>query len=61
MDDKKNLANCDPNYINILDPDDLRRWADKFDVTNAKLKAAVNTVGTSAKKVEAYLRKSDKF
>jgi hypothetical protein len=36
---------------------ELKDWAEKFGVTHAKLKAAVEAVGTSAKKVEAYLKK----
>jgi hypothetical protein len=32
-------------------------WSDKFGVSRGKLKEAVNAVGTSAKKVEAYLKK----
>jgi hypothetical protein len=43
--------------INMDDDKDLRAWADKFDVTKAKLKAAVNAVGNSPKNVESYLKK----
>ena len=44
--------------INMDDDKDLRAWADKFVVTKAKLKAAVNAVGNSPKDVESYLKKN---
>ncbi|TWI97577.1 uncharacterized protein DUF3606 [Mucilaginibacter frigoritolerans] len=43
--------------IDVSSPAELRYWADKFEVTNVKLKAAVNATGSSVKAVEAYLRK----
>ena len=46
--------------INMDDDKDLRAWADKFDVTKAKLKAAVNAVGNSPKDVESYLKKNSR-
>lgn len=46
--------------INMNDDKDLRAWADKFDVTKAKLKAAVNAVGNSPKDVESYLKKNSR-
>lgn len=46
--------------INMNDDKDLRAWADKFDVTKAKLKAAVNAVGNSPKDVEFYLKKNSR-
>jgi hypothetical protein len=57
MDDKTKTGSPDSDRININEAFELRDWADKFGVTIVKLKAAVNTVGTSAKKVEAYLKK----
>lgn len=57
MDDKKKTGSPDKDLINVNEAYELRDWADKFGVTHAKLKAAVNAVGTSAKKVEAYLNK----
>jgi hypothetical protein len=45
------------DHINVLEDRELRRWSDKLDVTKAKLKAAVNTVGPSIKAIEAYLKK----
>ena len=46
--------------INMDEDKDLRAWADKFDVTKAKLKAAVNAVGNSPKDVESYLKKNSR-
>jgi len=46
--------------INMDEDEDLRAWADKFDVTKAKLKAAVNAVGNSPKDVESYLKKNSR-
>ena len=46
--------------INMNEDKDLRAWADKFDVTKAKLKAAVNAVGNSQKDVESYLKKNSR-
>jgi hypothetical protein len=43
--------------INIKTPTELNYWADKFGITNAKLRAAVNAAGPSVKAVDAYLRK----
>lgn len=57
MDDKAKTGTPDKNLINVNEPYELRDWADKFGVSHAKLKDAVEAVGTSAKKVEAYLKK----
>ncbi|RYF86808.1 MAG: DUF3606 domain-containing protein, partial [Chitinophagaceae bacterium] len=51
-------GNPDRELINVSEPYELRDWADKFGVTNVRLKAVVNIVGNSAKKVEAYLTKN---
>lgn len=58
MDDKNKLGRPDRDLINISEPYEVSDWADKFGVTNVKLKAVVNIVGNSAKKVEAYLTKN---
>lgn len=57
MEVKAQIIHTNNNDIDVTQAFALRDWADKFGVTNAKLKAAVNTVGCSAKKVEAYLKK----
>ena len=57
MDDKKKIGSPDKDRVNVNENYELLYWSDKFDVTKVKLKAAVNAVGTSAKDVEAYLKK----
>ena len=52
------IGSGNTEVINMDDDEDLRVWADKFDVTKAKLKAAVNAVGNSPKDVESYLKKN---
>ncbi|MGZ3755225.1 MAG: DUF3606 domain-containing protein [Mucilaginibacter sp.] len=46
-----------PERINPNVDKELRAWSDKLDVTKARLKAAINTVGNSVKDIEAYLKK----
>jgi hypothetical protein len=58
MDNKQKVGSPDRDLINITEAYEVRDWADKFGVTHVQLKAAVNAVGNSAKKVEAYLRKN---
>ncbi len=58
MDNKQNPGSPDKDLINVNEAYEVRDWADKFGVSHVKLKAAVNTVGNSAKKVEAYLKKN---
>ncbi len=55
-DDKKKRGGSDRGLIAMREPYEVRYWSKKFKVTPAKLKAAVKTVGRSAKKVEAYLK-----
>lgn len=58
MDNKQKTGSPDRDQINIDEAYEVRDWADKLGVTHAKLKAAVDAVGNSAKKVEAYLKKN---
>lgn len=58
MDNKEKTGHPDRDLINVNEPYELRYWSDKFDITHAKLRAAVNAVGISAIKVEAYLNKN---
>ena len=58
MDNKQKTGSPDKDLINVNEAYELRDWADKFGVTHAKLRSAVNVVGNSAKKVEAYLKKN---
>lgn len=57
MDNKSKVGSPDKDRINVNEAYELRDWSDKFGVSHAKLKEAVEAVGTSAKKVEAYLKK----
>ena len=61
MDDKKKIGSPYKDRVNVNENYELLYWSDKFDVTKVKLKAAVNAVGTSAKDVEAYLKKNQAF
>jgi len=45
----------DKKLIALSQPYEVRYWSKKFNVTPARLKAAVKTVGRSSTKVGAYL------
>ena len=49
-----------PDKINVADETEMRIWADKFDVTKAKLKAAINAIGNNPKDVESYLKRNSR-
>ena len=51
------IATPDPEQINVNQRHEADYWTEKLGITKVKLKAAVNAVGTSAKAVEAYLKK----
>lgn len=53
----KAAATAERTKIDLNDADDLRFWTDKFGVTAIRIKDAVSSVGTSATKVEQYLKK----
>ncbi|MEH3114845.1 DUF3606 domain-containing protein [Pedobacter terrae] len=57
MDDKQKTGNPDRARINVNEAYELDYWSDKFGVSKDKLKAAVETVGTSSSAVEDYLKK----
>lgn len=57
MDNKTNTGNPDRERINVNEDYELQYWSEKFGVSKEELKAAVNAVGTSAKEVEAHLKK----
>ncbi|WP_090500701.1 DUF3606 domain-containing protein [Pedobacter terrae] len=57
MDDKQKTGSADRTRININEGYELDYWSAKFGVSKEKLKAAVDTVGTSASAVEDYLKK----
>jgi len=54
---KAKAATAERTKIDLNDADDLRFWTDKFGVTAIRIKDAVSSVGTSAIKVEQYLKK----
>jgi hypothetical protein len=56
MEAKKTSGNP-AEQINMQDRAEGDYWTEKLGITRVKLKAAVNAVGTSAKAVEAYLKK----
>jgi len=55
-DNKKKRGVTDRALIASSEPYEVAYWSKKFKITPAKLKAAVNKVGHSAKKVEAYIK-----
>lgn len=57
MDDKQKTGNADRARINVNEAYELDYWSNKFGVSKDKLKAAVETVGTSSNAVEDYLKK----
>jgi len=57
MDDKHKKGSDDRTKININEGYEQDYWSEKFGVSKDKLKAAVKTVGPSAKAVEDYLKK----
>jgi Protein of unknown function (DUF3606) len=48
----------DPLHIYAGNDDDVRTWAQKLDVTEDQLRAAVQEVGSNASDVEAHLKGS---
>ncbi|WP_199562631.1 DUF3606 domain-containing protein [Pedobacter chinensis] len=57
MDDKQKTGGADRGRININESYEVDYWSNKFGVSKDKLKAAVQTVGTSADAVEEFLKK----
>ena len=55
-DDKSKPGGQDRTRINVNEDYELRDWSKKFGVTPDRLKAAVKSVGTDAKAVEAHLK-----
>jgi hypothetical protein len=58
MDNKKNVGNPDRSRINVHEAYELNDWSNKFGVSHDELKTAVKAVGTEAKDVEEYLKRS---
>ncbi|PWS33878.1 DUF3606 domain-containing protein [Pedobacter paludis] len=57
MDDKSKKGGADRARININESYEVDYWSNKFGVSKDKLRAAVQTVGTSVVDVEKYLTK----
>lgn len=57
MDDKQKNGSADRTRININQSYEVDYWSNKLGVSKDKLKAVVQTVGTSARAVEDYLKK----
>ncbi|RZK21310.1 MAG: DUF3606 domain-containing protein [Pedobacter sp.] len=57
MDDKTKIGDADRSKININESYEVDYWANKFGVSKDKLKAVVQTVGTSVVAVEDFLKK----
>ena len=57
MDDRTKTGGADRSRININESYELDYWSNKFAVSKDKLKAAVETVGTSVTAVEKFLKK----
>jgi hypothetical protein len=55
-DNKKKRGGADRGLIALSEPYEVAYWSKKFKITPAKLKAAVQKTGHSAKKVEAYIK-----
>jgi hypothetical protein len=57
-DDKKKKGSQDRTRINMSEPYEVAYWKKKFGVTGQALAGAISATGSSsAKKVEAYLKK----
>ena len=54
---KTDAATAERTKVNVNDADELRYWTDRFGVTAVRIKDAVAAVGTSAAKVEEYLKR----
>ena len=55
-DNKKKRGGADRGLIALSEPYEVAYWSKKFKITPVKLKAAVQKVGHSAKKVDAYIK-----
>jgi hypothetical protein len=55
-DDKNKTRPQDATRVNINEDYEVQYWTNKFGCSKEELVNAVNAVGTSAEKVEAYLK-----
>ena len=51
-----NQPGVQPDRIDVQDPQELARWANKLDATPEQLRAAVQAVGDKAADVEMHLK-----
>ena len=56
-DDTTKRGPQDASKINVHETWEVRYWTEKFDITEEKLKEAVDAVGPGVKKVTEYLGK----
>ena len=56
MADNKKRGGADRGLIALSEPYEVAYWSKKFKITPAKLKAAVQKAGHSAKNVETYIK-----
>jgi hypothetical protein len=57
-DDLKRRQPEDATRVNVNESWEVKYWTNRFGVTETKLRQAVNAVGVSASKVEAWLKKN---
>ena len=57
MDNKENIGSPDRDRVNVHEAYELQYWTERFGVSAEDLKNAVQAVGTSARDVEAHLKK----
>ena len=56
MDDKSKIGGADRQRISLTEDYEVRDWAAKFDVSEARLRHAVEKVGDQVDAVERELR-----
>ena len=59
-DNKSKTGKADDSRINVNEAYELQYWAEKFNVSTAKLKQAVNEVGPMVANVQDYLQSNSK-
>lgn len=57
-DDKRNRGEPDRSRISLSEPYELKYWANRFGVTEEKLKKAVHSVGSLPTQVELWLQQN---
>jgi hypothetical protein len=57
-DNKNNTGSADRSKVNTTEPYEVAYWTKKFGVSAEELKAASKAVGSGAKAIEEYLKKT---